>query len=231
MTSSDDKTTVADKVLESIKGGRLKKFSGRHFLFQAGLRIVAVATVSMLLLHLVGFIHFALHRSGVIYVAGFGARGWLAFLGGLPLLLISFSIIFLVLFLLLLKRYPFIYRRPLLYSAVIIVLVVIVVGHLVAKTDFQARLLSAAENLPVVGRLYRHYHAQRLHNLQRGTIIQTNQTGFVMKNERGELLTVIIGPDTHVPEGKQFEKGEEVFVFGERDDAIVRAFGIHEIDR
>ncbi len=62
-----------------------------------------------------------------------------------------------------------------------------------------------------------------------GVIIETNESGFVMKNRGDDTLTVIIGPETRVPTGAVFEKGDEVFVFGNRNDGTVQALGLHKI--
>jgi hypothetical protein len=231
MSNNETKKSAADKVLDSIKTGRLKKTPGWHFLIKTALKIAAAIIVSLLLLHLAGFIHFTLHRTGMLYAPGFGFHGWLAFLGALPHILILLSIIFVIIFLIIIRHHRLVYRRPLLYSAIVVVLVAIIAGHLIAKSGFHAGLLGRARNIPVLGKLYRHYLMHSPDNMHRGVIVETNESGFVMKNERGEILTVVIGPETRVPNGIFFKKDDEVFVFGERNDDTVRALGLHEIER
>jgi len=229
MDNNNDKKTAADKVLESINAGRLKKLPGWHFLLKTILKITSVVIISLMILHLVSFIFFMIHRMGVIYAPHFGFHGWFAFFGALPLHLILLSIIFVVFLLILVRRYPLVYRRPLLYSAIGIVLLMIIGGHMVAKTDFHARLLNNAEGIPIFGELYRRYGMHKPHNMHVGVVIQMNESGFVMKDRREDTLTVIIGPETRVPTGAVFKKGDEVFVFGSRNDGTVQALGLHKI--
>jgi hypothetical protein len=229
MNNNNDKKTATDKVLEAIKAGRLKKLPGWHFLLKTILKITGVVIISLMLLHLVSFILFMIHRMGVIYAPHFGFHGWFAFFGALPLHLVLLSIIFVIFLLILVRRYPLVYRHPLLYSAIGIVLLMIIGGHMVAKTEFHARLLNSAKDIPIFGELYRRYGMHESHNMHAGVIIETNESGFVMKNRRDDTLTVIIGPETRVLTGAVFEKGDEVFVFGDRNDGIVQALGLHKI--
>lgn len=231
MNTDNDKRSAAEKVLDSIREGRVKKLSGRYFTLRTILKIAGAVFASLVLLHLVGFFHATLYRNGLIYAPRFGFHGWLAFFGGLPFFIIALSIIFIVILLMYFRRHRLVYRRPLLYSAAVLVLVTLVAGHLISRTGFHAQLLHHASGVPVLGIFYRHYLAHGAHNMHRGAVIETNESGFVMKNDSDEILTVFFGPETHFPDGNQFETGDEVFVFGKRDGDTVRALGLHKIDK
>lgn len=231
MNNNNDKKSATDRVLESIKAGRLKKFSGWHFLLKTILKITGVIVVSLMLLLLASFILFILHQTGAIYAPNFGLHGWSTFFTALPHLPILLSIILVVIFLMLIKRYRVVYRRPLLYSTIAIVLVIIIGGYLIARTDFHARLFENAKHdgPPVVGEFYRYYGLHEPQNIHRGTIIEMNESRFVMKNDGDEILTVIVGPETNIHHGDEFAKGDGVFVYGDRNDGTVQAFGIRKI--
>lgn len=231
MNNNNDKKSAADKVLESIEAGRLKKFSIWHFLIKAIVKIVGIIIISLILLHVVSFIFFMLHRTGAIYSPDFGFHGWVAFFGALPHLLILLSIVFVVVLLKLIGRYSFVYRRPLLYATIGIVLAMVVGGHIIAKTKFHTRLMSYAESnrLPIFGGFYRHYGLQKFQNMHTGIILEMNEFGFVMKNDRNDILTVIIKPETNNPHNDIFAKDDQVFVLGDRKNGTIQAFGVHRI--
>lgn len=230
MSIEEKEKSTADKVLASIAEGRVKRLSGRYFKLRTALKAAGAVVAALVLLHLVGVIHSTLYRNGLIYAPQFGLHGWLAFFGGLPFVIIALSTIFIVILLMYLKRHRLVYRRPLLYSTVVLVLVTLVVGHMISRTGFHARLLHHAAGAPVLGRFYRHYLEHRANNMHRGVVTEKNDGGFVMKNDGGEILTVSFGSETHFPDGDKFETGDEIFVFGKRDGDTVRAFGVHKID-
>lgn len=230
MNNNNEKKSATDKVLESIKAGQLKKFSIWHFIRKTILKISGAVIVSLVLLYLVSFILFILHRTGAIYAPDFGLHGWFAFFVALPYLPILLSIILAVIFLILVKRYQFIYRRPLIYSTIAVVLVTAIGGYLIAQTDFHARLFEDAKHNgpPVIGEFYRHYGLHESSNIHTGTIIEMNESGFIMENDRDETLTVIIGSEVNIHHGDVLAKGDDVFVYGDRDNGTIQAVGVRE---
>lgn len=203
-----------------------------HFVFKAFLAAIGVIILLLALLYLASFILFILRQTGVLFVLVFGSPGWHAFFVSLPWLLIFLLFVFIVILEILVRRYSFAYRQPLLYSAIGIVIFVLIGGYIVAVTPLHGRLFMEAERnkLPFVGQFYREYGQQRFRDIHRGIITEIIQNGFVIKNRRGEMLTVMITRRTRLPLGADFSEGDLVIVFGNRDDDTVKAFGVQEVD-
>jgi hypothetical protein len=159
MDKGNDKKSIKDQVMEAIKRGQVKMRPRWHFVLRASLFFTGLTIVSMALVYLASFIIFFFQRTGAISVPVFGFRGIISFLFSLPWLLILFGIIFVVLLELLIRRYSFAYRRPLLYSLLGIIVFASLVGFVVSKTSLHRGFFARAQErkLPIAGPLYRHY--------------------------------------------------------------------------
>src|SRR5207248_2093605 len=101
----------------------------------------------------------------------------------------------------LVKKYSFGYGRPLLYSAVGIIVLVVAGGFLVSKTSFHHGLFMQAEhrNLPIAGGFYRQFGENRPGNVTVGTITQVTANGYLISGHDNETLTITVTPQTQLP--------------------------------
>ena len=132
----------------------------------------------------------------------------MAFLPILPWLLIFTAVVLILILEILVKQFAFAYRRPILYSLLVIVIITILASFLVAKTPFHAKLFQRAQEgrLPLAGRLYHRFEPARFGNLHLGTISEITEGGFLLEKQDGETLTVIITPKTQLPSKNGLEE-------------------------
>lgn len=232
MNNPKNKNIIKDAVLAQIKSGQAIMKPKWHFILKTILVAIGVTIVALTLLYLVSFIFFVLRQTGVFFIPSFGFRGIGIFLISLPWLLILTGLVFFVTLEILVKRYSFTYRKPLLYSLIGIIIFVLVGSFIVSRTGIHQGLFRNAEEhrLPIVGSLYRNYGLQRMENVHPGTIDELTDEGFRMSNRRGEILNVLISSDTRFPLGIDFEIGDRVVIIGERDNGTIEAFGVRRID-
>lgn len=152
--------SIRDSVVAAITSGHIKMRPRWHFAALSALLAAGVVLLSLVLLYAASFIVFIMHQTGLWQAPIFGLRGLRVFLVSLPWLLLAAVVIFLVILEVLVKRYAFAYGRPLFYSVIGIVLLVIAGGLLVERTSLHRGLLRQAEEnrLPWVGPLYRNYN-------------------------------------------------------------------------
>ncbi len=232
MPNETPKKSIKDKVLETIRNGRVKMHPRRHFILKTALVITGCVLLSFSLLFLISFILFITHQNGVWFVSVFGFRGLRSSFVSLPWLLILVSILFIFILELLVKCYSFAYRKPLLYSAGAIILFAVIGGGIVASTPFHRGLFERArkDRLPITGPLYRGFGTPRSQNINPGIIETITENGFVIMTPRGEKLDVTVTPETRLPLGFDFAEGNFVVVFGERDGGTIHALGIRKIN-
>lgn len=227
-----DQPSLRDKVAAAIAGGRVKMRPRWQFVLAGGVTLAGTVMVLLALVYLASFIVFSLRQSGAWFVPAFGWHGVGLFVGSLPWVLIGVAIIFIILLEVLVRRYSFAYRQPLLYTALGIVLVVTVGGIATARAPFHRGFLHEAErhHLPLAGPLYRDFGMGHLMNVHPGVITELTPGGFTMRTRRDESLTVTVTHDTEFPLGTNFHQGDMVVVVGERQGDVVVAQGVRTID-
>jgi hypothetical protein len=232
MENQEKNSQIANEVLEKIKSGKIKMRPKFYFVLKTILIVAAVFVLAILIIFLISFIKFHMRASGIWYLPDFGFRGWGTYLGLLPWFLILAGLILILILEILAKRFSFVWKRPVVYSLLAIVLIVAIGGFIVEKTPLHPTLLLKArqQKLPFAGPMYRGFGMPMLHDVQRGVVEETLENGFKIRTFDDRLLTVILKEETQFPFGKEIEKGDTIVVMGRREDDTIRAFGIREIE-
>ena len=200
-----------------------------YFILKAILYILAILIVFGFSIFLASFIHFTLHANGAWFLPDFGWPGFAFFLITLPWALILLSLIFIILLEFFAKKFS--YRRPIIYSVLVIVILVAASSFAITKLPMHNNLFKSAENnkLPFLGMLYKNYRKPPCCNAFIGNISSTTDTGFIMEGEPNETLNVLISPETIFPRGKDIGIDDTILVIGERQGNIIKAQGIRPI--
>lgn len=225
---------LKEQILARISEEKTRMRPRWHFVLKSFLAVVGFLIVVTTLIYMISLGAFFLRQSGVLFAPQFGIRGVRIFFVSLPWFLIVFSLVFIVVLEILVRKYSFGYRRPLLYTLVAVLCIVIGGGVVVARTPFHGTMLMRAERheLPFGEAWYRGYGKPRLREVHPGVISEMSAEGFRMVSPREEILTVIVTPQTRFPLGLDFSEGDAVVVMGERDfsTTTIRAFGVRIID-
>jgi hypothetical protein len=227
---NESKQTISE-ILSKIKQGNIKMRPKWYFILHGSLILIGGVLLGMALLYLGSFILFTLRRTGVLFAPGFGFQGWYIFLISLPWFLIVLSLIFVVILELLVRHYAFAYRRPLLYSLLGILVFVLFGGFIVNQTSLHRDLMRSADrdDLPFAGQMYRAYGRPRLNQVHAGVVTELTREGCAMQDLRGEMLSVLISPQTRMQIGVPLIIGDHIVVIGERFDDTIRALGIRKV--
>jgi hypothetical protein len=218
-------------VMDAIRKGRVKMRPRWKYVLSSTLLALGAIILLLTLLYIVSFGIFTLRQTGALFVPVFGMRGLFAFFAAIPILLVVLLLLFLATLEVLVRRYAFAYRRPLLVSVLAILAIVAIGGYALERTRIHNDLFRYAHGPvglpPLIGNMY---HPQRVPDIYRGTIVSMVPGGFVMLDENGAgTTTVLVDPGTRLPLGANFNPGDEVVVFGDTASGSVRAFGIREI--
>ena len=228
----ESKETIKNQILNRIKSGKVEMKPRWHFILRTALLITGAVVVLLVTLYLTSLVLFVLRRTGVLFFPMFGSRGWFEFFVSLPWLLVLAALVFIVILEVLVGHYKFAYRRPLLYSAVGIILFVAAVAFLIDIARFHDRFSRFAEqnSLPLAGDFYHGFRFQRFRNVHRGKVKEIVNGGFVLQNSRGEILNVIEASSTRFPLGMDFSMGDNIVVFGPEESSTIKAYGIRRVD-
>lgn len=228
---NEENKKLQDRILGAIKKGEVVMRPRWHFVLKTILAILGVTMVSLVLVYLTSLIIFGLRESGIIFAPGFGFRGILIFARSLPWILIVLVGILLIVLELLVKKYSFAYRRPIVISAFGMLAVVCVTGWVLTRTTLHGAIMERAErfNIPVVGPAYRGIREPKFKDAEVGKIMVLNAKGFDMETLHKEVIIVSITPHTRILRHVQLDPGDYVMVIGPRIGNIVEAFGVREI--
>lgn len=232
MNSNSEKKPMRERVLEAIKTGEIAMRPRWHFVLKTILLILGGVIVVLGLVYVSSLILFVLRESGVIFVPIFGFRGIGIFLKSLPWILIILVMVFVGLLEMLVRRYAFAYRQPLLYSIAGILLIIGIGAFVVGKTPLHGQVFRYAEDhhLPVMDPMYRTFIRRPIPDMNMGEITEFIPVGFMIQNTEREIFMVQITPRTRLPLGADFSKGDRVIIIGPEQGMIIDAFGIRKID-
>ncbi|MFA6136397.1 MAG: hypothetical protein WC705_03540 [Candidatus Paceibacterota bacterium] len=224
--------TIKDFVIEKIKSGQAKMKPKWHFVLKAVLFILGIILITLTILYLISFIIFSLNQTGAIFAPSFGLRGFGIFMASLPWVLILVSGIFIIILEILVKHYSFAYKKPIFYSVLGILILVLAGGFIISRSGFHQKFFRDARNfkLPLAGPLYREFGMKKFDDIHIGTIVKINEKSFVLENNRGEMLSVNILSNTRLSVDLDLKEGDLVMVVGRRNGDIVDAFGIRKAD-
>jgi hypothetical protein len=113
---------LAENILETIQKDDVRMRPKWHFILNISLLVIGTILAGLSLLYLVSFIVFILRQNGSWFMPSFGAQGWSALFISLPWILIFLALLFVIIVGFLVKKYSFAYGRPLLYSALGIII-------------------------------------------------------------------------------------------------------------
>jgi hypothetical protein len=221
-------------VMDAIRTGRVKMRPRWRHVLSSVLAAIGAIILLLTLLYIMSFAIFMLRQSGALFVPVFGMRGLFSFFAAIPIVLIILLIVFMIILEVLVRRYAFTYRRPLLVSVLAILAIVFLGGYALERTHIHNALFLEARRPgglpPLIGQMYR-AGGQHIPGIYRGVIVSLIPNGFVIVDENGAgTTTVFIDPSTRLPLGADFTLGDEVVVFGDGASGTVHAFGIRTVE-
>ena len=194
--------------------------------------VLGSVIVGIFILFLISFISFNLRASGLWFLPNFGFHGFGIFLGSLPWILIISALLLIALLEIAVKRFSFVYHKPILYSLLAIVLIVFLGGFIIDQTPLHSKLFLKAKEgkLPLAGPMYQGFGMPEFHNVHRGIVSEITENGFILETPQNQKLTIIINSKTKTAPDFEVKEGDEVVVFGEKSDSTVNALNIRKID-
>lgn len=235
---SQDEQNLRARILGKIKSQNVRIHSRWYFVLQAASAVAAAIAVFALLLYLVSWLVFILHANGTWWLPSFGPRGWRNFLSLFPFLPALLIVILIAGLAFLTERWRFVYRQPLFYLGIGLVVVVLAGNWLVGRTGLHRDIYrrSAAGAAPIVGPFYRHYGGFRPEGGLAGLVRAdadgdiTNGT-FDIETAEGERFLIQTSEQTRRPFACCLAPGDQVMVMGDRDveATTVSAVGVRKM--
>jgi len=230
---SQEKKSIKELVLTQIKEGKAIMRPKWHFVFKGVLVTLGVVLVTLVILYIVSFLIFVLREAGVLFIPAFGLGGLGAFLLSIPWVLVLVAGLFFFFLEILVRRYSFAYKKPLVYSLLGIIGIVVIGSGVVLVTGVHQNLSQRAEEIgvPFVGPLYRGYLPEQFELVHGGAIEKITDEGFLLLDRRGDEFEIIVTSKTMIAPDLELLAGTSVMVVGEEREKVIEAMGIRRAIR
>ncbi len=227
MTQTPNQQPTSESILAEIRARGMHMRPKWHFSLGTTLSILAAICVFLAAIYLTSLVIFEVRQSGLTFAPRFGYRGWSEFLLSFPWLLVIGSLVFLAVLEELLRRYRFVYKRPLLYSMSALV-VILTLASVIADLDDihpQIRSFSNSHGIPIYDTFAQPPFGRPSHFF-RGQIIRTASGTMTILRQDGGPVHIDI--ETTMPDNDS-STDSPVVIFGESINGEFHAYGVsHE---
>jgi hypothetical protein len=231
MNDQDD-THFKNRILDEIKSGKVAMHSKTFLVWRATLWILALCLLAAVGIFIVSFMTFIVQANGSWDLPRFGLHGLREFIAIFPWLFVPALLLFIWLMERFVLHYTFAYRIPVLYSAIIVVFIIVLGSIIVLATPFHRRLYESAqrEHLPIAGGIYRFFGNSRPDDFYVGTVTSIDKTTYSLTTPEGQTLSIITNGDTQLWTNSPIAVGDCLEVIGDRQQNSIIAHSIKKSD-
>ncbi|MFA5355173.1 MAG: hypothetical protein WC302_00320 [Candidatus Paceibacterota bacterium] len=225
----EEPKAIINKILDKVRSGQIKMRPSSYFILKTILAVAVIFVVAASILFLISLIFFNLKASGVWYLPRFGFPALGPYIKLLPWALISAVGALILVLEILAKRFSFVYKRPLVYSLIVIALLVFMGSLILDRTPLHPSIFSSQED-PLKNPFYRDIGMMQEKGIYRGTVLRILEQGFIIETLEDSEIEILVDKDTKFIHREDLEKEDSVVVFGEEEEGKVRAKGVLEIN-
>jgi len=202
------------EIIEKIVKGEIKMKPKAYFVIKSVLVILAFLLCSLFALFLISFVVFIMVENGSFAFPGFGFVGFKVLFGSLPWVLVILALVLIFALEVLLKKFSFTWKKPIVYSLLGVVLFVFLAGGVIAKTGLHNKLLQRANQggLPILGGAYVGFRGNVIHC--RGVVEYVEDNFFSINTNKKIPCPCQINANTKMPQDRQVIEGDRVMVLG-----------------
>jgi glucan phosphoethanolaminetransferase (alkaline phosphatase superfamily) len=160
MKNSND-NTIQEEVLNAIKEGKLNMRPKWHFILKAILRALSIIILFFALVYLLNFIGLVTHEKD-FNLLDLSPRGMRAFMTAVPWVIVLLSMSLLSIFYILIKKYSFVYKKPIVYGFFGLIFFVLFIGFVIHIFDMNYRFARFGEGArtPILGPMHKYYRGE-----------------------------------------------------------------------
>ncbi len=213
-------------IIDEIKDSKMQMHSRQYFIFQTIGKVVLSVLAFLLSIYIISFVLYYLSVNGSLYLSKFGFNGVVDLLLSLPTIIISIAIISLLVVLVVSTRYALSYRNPLIYTFLITVATVVVLGLVVANTSLHPivfKYLKESGRFEFLPEDIFEPRLAQLHHGLVGTVISIDKDYIIVKTHAGHLVRVALSPELLDDIAKEIELGRRILISGDETNGEIDA--------
>ena len=225
----ENKTKIEKNILRKIEAGEVKMRPRSYFVFRSLLLVLTILLLTLFLIYIGSLIIFVFRTNDIFLLRGMGLKGMRAVFVSFPWYLVFLSVLLISLVQVFGSKYSVIYRRPLIYSFVFILLFSVAGSALIEMSSLNNHFFQRAqkEEMALGGGMYRNLGNIDLSYRYIGIVLEKNNTDIILEENSGNIFEVIISRETR---GKRMlydiNEGSKIVVIGEEKNGIIAAHAI-----
>ncbi len=221
--------TITNSVMEQITEKKIPQTTRGYFLLRKVVAIVGLSVSLLVLVFCISLVVFRLKVSGAWFLFIDGRERFLIGLGMVPWLLVVSIVLVALCAELILRRFGFGYRRPVLYTGAALLVVVMGVGYVVTQTPLHRSMYNKVNGpvpAPWFGTLYPKAHMIAPKYVFLGLVHDLDADGFFLRTRGAADVRVVVTADTQLPVERPVGEEDFVLVVGSQENTVVVARGI-----
>ncbi len=233
MKKENGKNSIKEEVISKIEKGDVEMRTKRYFFLKTTLVVGLIFLLSLSVLYLGSLIIFVFRANDIMLFSGMGFHGIRVILWSFPWYLIILIVALIVLVEVMAKEFSFVYRRPLMYSFLGIVVLVALGSFMIEAMSVHRTFFDMAkeERLPVMGGMYKHLGGIDIDNAYFGVLLEKDGNTWKMELESGETVLLEITRNTKgLRMLEEIKEGSKIVVIGEREGDVVEVLGFRRIN-
>jgi len=221
---------IKEKVLEKIKSGQVKMKPKIYFWLRPLLFILILLLIFVFAIYFLSLLFFIFKINNGWTLIAFGLRGILVLILSLPWGIIAFVLLLMVILETLIIHFSPLYRKPVLYSFLLLLILIFVISFCVTVTSFHARMLlsSRGHNIPLIAPLYQGYEKMDFKNIYcvRILSIDNHEVTVECLDEPTIPHPVKIVLPENFAKYEEIQVGRTVIIFGKEENGIINLFDL-----
>jgi len=218
-----------DGVLNKIKSDKVRMRPKLYFIVRPILFVLGLIMIIVFSIYFLSFLFFIFRINDGWALTTFGLRGVLALFMSMPWGIISFILLFMVVLETLLFRFSSVYRKPVLYSFLALIILISVISFAVGFTSFHDNMF-LGRKLPWMG-LYEGYERIDFRNIYCGRVLGIADNGFIIEytDDPACMEMKVIVPQEFVKH-KELKIGDIVILVGKRNGSVINLTDLTKIN-
>ncbi|MBP9686598.1 MAG: hypothetical protein KBD66_02245 [Candidatus Doudnabacteria bacterium] len=220
-------TSITDSVMEKISLEHVPQKGRAYFVVRKVALVVGLAVCLAALVFGMSLVLFSLRLTGAWFALRAEGVRFVPSLGLLPGILLAGLVVVGACTELLLRKFGFGYRKPLIYSGVLLAVFTFAVGYGLTKTPLHRAMYERAHMPGPGGPAWSGLYPAPKPDLSRsyivGVVHDISGTEFSLRTRATEELRVLITADTELPPGRALVEDDFVLVLGPLREGVVQA--------
>lgn len=213
---------LSGKIMAEIKNNNIKMKPRIYFILEKWLLKLLLLLILAIAAFFINISLFKLRIYDPIGFALLGIIGIRGFIGSIPWIMISVSIVSTTILIKLLSRYDFYYKKNFAVATLGVVIFLLTGGFLIDSTGLNENAKKSG-NYPL---LYKGIYLSDSWVMGEVEIVDKNKKEMIVETPHRETIKVVWSDSTFMPSGNNFEHGTYVQVSGNKQKSTFHAEGI-----